>query len=566
MSDAAGAIQTSSRLGLLFRVRGRSVWNRLVVAVREAPVRLTTAILLIGVVWLGLYGLFRFVFHQLAQTPLEAAVAVPMVFNFFFLAMLALLTFSNAIISYSALFGRDESSYLLTLPVAPIDVVTLKFIESTIISSWSVVLLGMPLMFAMAELREEAASRLLFIAFFLAFIPIPGSLGLLLSWSIARFFPRKAARVMTVVAGIVLAVLIIGGLRTIAPQDTDEAAEAWLQSFLSSMSFVEAAFLPNNWVAAGIDHALQGKSSTALGYLGVTLANALFVSWLVVRFVSKHFDRAYDRASVSRSTGSRLASQAGGGIAGRMFFYLPKPLRLVAAKDLRTFFRDPAQWAQLTILFGLLVLYLTNMPTMKLGLQATGWLLMIPFLNLCAVSLILATFTCRFVFPLVSLEGQKLWLVGVLPVKRSRLLWSKFAFSMTVTLAVAVGAMGLAAFMLRMDGVWTLIHMCVTIAICFGLCGLSVGLGACLPMFNESNPARIANGLGGTTNLLISVAVVAVSLGGVLVATYRSRYLIPGTIPDATSLACCAGSIAVSVVPGLIAMRIGGRKFDRAEV
>jgi ABC-2 type transport system permease protein len=566
MPDAALPQHTRSRLGLLFRVRGRSVWNRIIVAVREAPVRLTTAILLIGVVWIGLYGLFRFVFHQLEQTPLEAAVAVPMVFNFFFLAMLALLAFSNAIISYSALFGREESSYLLTLPVAPIDVVTLKYIESTILSSWSVVLLGMPLMFAMAELREEPTSRLLFLAFFLAFIPIPGALGLLLSWSIARFFPRSATRGVWVGAGVVLALLVVGGLRTMAPQDTDEAAEMWLHSFLSSMSFVEAAFLPNNWVAAGIDHALQGKSSTALGYLGVTIANAMFISWLVVRLVSKHFDVAYDRASASRATGSRVASNASGGIAGRVFFYLPLPLRLVAAKDLRTFFRDPAQWAQLTILFGLLVLYLTNMPTMKLGLQATGWMLMIPFLNLCAVSLILATFTCRFVFPLVSLEGQKLWLVGVLPVKRSRLLWSKLAFSMTVTLAVAVGAMGLAAAMLRMGPIWTVIHVGVTIGICFGLCGLSVGLGALLPMFDESNPARIANGLGGTTNLLISVAVVAVSLGGVLVATYRSRYLIPGTMPDAVSLSCVAGSVAVSVGAGLVALWVGGRKFDRAEV
>ena len=86
------------------------------------------------------------------------------------------------------------------------------------------------------------------------------------------------------------------------------------------------------------------------------------------------------------------------------------------AERLRTFVRDPAQWSQLTILFGLLVLYLANMPTLRLEFAASGWFLFIPFLNLCAVSLILATFTCRFVFPLVSLEGHQMWLLGVLPV------------------------------------------------------------------------------------------------------------------------------------------------------
>ena len=35
----------------------------------------------------------------------------------------------------------------------------------------------------------------------------------------------------------------------------------------------------------------------------------------------------------------------------------------------------------------------------------TSWGSLVPFLNLCAVTLILATFTSRFVFPMISLEG-----------------------------------------------------------------------------------------------------------------------------------------------------------------
>lgn len=554
----------ASTLELLLRVRGRTVTNRVVQAVGDAPLRIGTAVLLIGLIWVGLYRLFLLLFAHLSQTPLEATVAIPLVFNFFFVAMLGLLTLSNAIIAYGALFGKTESPYLLTLPIPPLDVVTFKYLECLVLSSWSLILLGLPLMFAMAATSEEPMFYLFFLAFFLAFIPIPGAIGLLLAWSVARFFPRRATRAVTLLAAVGLAAAIVTVLRSMQLGET--ATEAWLRGFLTRMSFLQSALLPSNWVAAGIDQAIHGQFPISFRYLGVTLANAFFLSWVAVRIVSGHFDVAYDRASAGRGGGRRIAARASGGPAGWVFFYLPLPLRLVAAKDLRTFFRDPAQWSQLVILFGLLVLYLTNMPTLRLEFFASGWFLFIPFLNLCAVSLILATFTCRFVFPLVSLEGQKLWLMGVLPLPRGRVLLAKFAFSMTVTVLVAVGAMSLAAFMLNLDVVWTAIHLGVTMAICFGLCGFSVGIGARFPMFGQSNVARIANGLGGTVNLLASVALVAIVLTAVCVATWQSRYLQADALPDVPSLVLCAMAALLGVAAGCAALWIGARHFNRVEV
>jgi len=554
----------SPKLGLLFRAKARAGWNRFDRAMHEAPIRLAAAVILIGLIWLGLYGLFRLVFDQFERTPLEATVAIPLVFNFFFVAILAMLTFSNAIIAYGALFAKGEAAYLLASPVTSLDVVTLKYTESLAVSSWSLILLGVPLMLAMAHRANDPIFYLLFLAFFLAFIPIPGSIGLLLAWAAAQFLPRRALHAVAVLSAMLVALFVIWGMQGLRLGES--ATEAWLRSFLARMSFVESAFLPNSWVAAGIDHALQNDFSKSVLYLGVTLANAFFCSWVAVRIVARYVHRAYDRASTGRSGGQRPASSASGGTSGLMFFYLPLPLRLIAAKDLRTFLRDPLQWTQLLILFGLLALYLTNMPTIRFHFGGSPWFLIIPFLNLCAISLILATFTCRFVFPLVSIEGQQLWLVNLLPIRRGAILLAKFAFAMTVTLLVAVGAMSLSAFMLHFDRVWTVIHLAVMVAICFGLCGFSVGIGARLPMFDETNVARIANGLGGTANLLGSVALVTVVLAAVGAATWRSRELPEGSIPDLTTLTLCALAVMIGVTAGATALSIGATHLDRVEV
>ena len=565
MLEPAPAAANDSMLGLLLRLKGRTLFNRLQKAVHEAPVRLSATVLLLVVIWIGFYGLFYLVFRQLRRTPLEATVAIPLLFNVFFIAMLVLLTVSNAIIAYGAIFGRKESAYLLASPLTALDLVTIKFLESLVAASWSLVVLGFPLMMAMADLAQNAMFYWLFLAFFLAFIPIPTALGLVLAWAAARWFPRRLTR--GIAAGA--CVLAIGGtlwaLRSLARLG-ESATEAWLRGFLARMSFVEAAFLPNHWVASGIDHAVQDRYVNALWYLGVTVANAAFLSWLAVRWVAAHFEGAYDRASAGRDASRRHAASASGGLIGTLFFYLPLPLRLIAAKDLRTFFRDPLQWSQLAILFALLGLYLTNTPTLTLRFSGFGWDALVPFLNLSAISLILATFTCRFVFPLVSLEGQNLWLVGLLPVRRGHLLRAKLAFALSVTLLVALSSMLLAATMLNVPATWMLIHLGVTIATCLGLCGLAVGVGARLPMFGETNAARIANGLGGTTNLLLSVTLVMAVLLGIGVASWRSQ--VAGSLlpPDTWSVLLCLLVMAGAVATGWAALRLGARHLERLEV
>jgi ABC-2 type transport system permease protein len=54
----------------------------------------------------------------------------------------------------------------------------------------------------------------------------------------------------------------------------------------------------------------------------------------------------------------------------------------------------------------------------------------------------------------------------------------------------------------------------------FALISLAVGLGAIMPNFKEDNPARIANGLGGTLNAIISLIYIMVTLGMEVIPAY----------------------------------------------
>jgi ABC-2 type transport system permease protein len=217
----------------------------------------------------------------------------------------------------------------------------------------------------------------------------------------------------------------------------------------------------------------------------------------------------------------------------------------------------------MAILLGLLLLYVSNMQRLWVDLGETHLQLLIGFLNLTAVSLILATFTSRFVFPLISLEGQQLWLLGLLPLSRSRMIIAKFLYALTITLIAGIGVMAVSVVRLQLPGALATMHVVTIAAICVSLCGVSIGMGARLPVFTERNPARIAGGFGGTVSLLLSVALVVLSLVGVGFMTVRE-----GLGGDITSgmLAWLGGVVGANVFVALIAMVIGIRHFNRVEV
>lgn len=565
--SAPGALRGRSRwiFPALIGVRLRSLRNMLLEALFRSPFRVLLAFSFVLIIWAALYGLFFVIFHWLGRTPLESRVTIPLIFNFFFLAMFGLLIFSNAVIAYGALFTRNELPFLMTSPARPRDVVLLKYFETLLFSSWSLVLLGMPLMTAMAEATSEPDFfYLLFIAFFLAFIPIPGAIGLLLAWAVARYFPSNLKRALVgAAAGLGVGLLV---WMTRSFRDMHQDLDSWLRGFMGQVRFLQSALWPNVWVTRGIDHATSADFESAFMYLAVTVSNALFLSLLAVWIVSRDFHAAYDRAVSARGPMRRNHFGPEDGFSSLAFAYLPMRQRLIAAKDLRAFFRDPLQWSQLVILFGLMTLYLPNIPSMHDDFAGSGWRVVIPWLNLCAVSLILATFTSRFVFPLVSLEGQQFWLVGLLPLRRREILRAKFCFAMTVTLAVALFTMLLAMFILQMNLGWSILHLAVTFAVCYGLCSLAVGIGARWPMFNQTNAARIASGLGGTVNLIASVILVVLVLALMGYASWDARFSSGDDPPGELAYWCCLGALGVSLLLGDLAMLLGIRHLESLEV
>jgi ABC-2 type transport system permease protein len=274
------------------------------------------------------------------------------------------------------------------------------------------------------------------------------------------------------------------------------------------------------------------------------------------------------------ATGGALRRAYGGHwmdrlLSGVLGFLAPQT-RLLIVKDFRTFRRDPAQWLQVAILSSLLVLYFVNTRRFWLEEFSRPYQNGISLLNLISVALLMCAYTGRFIYPLLSLEGRKFWVLGLLPMRRERLLWGKFIFSAVGTLFVAEGLMAVSDLAIGMPRHVLALHLVVVAVLAVGLSGLSVGIAAWMPNFRETDPSKIAIGFGGTMNLVACLLFLLLVIGAMALPWHVTAALATDTALadvalDGLMQVGIAAGVALGIAAVVVPLWIGSRTLRGME-
>jgi ABC-2 type transport system permease protein len=507
--------------GRLFQwLRWRVLRNSFRVLMGQSAVRVLTITACSVMIWGVLFGLGYVGFHEMQTRwnfPLEGQL-VGALFDIMFIVLTVLLLFSTGVILYSSLFASAETSFLLAGPVAADQVFAYKFQGAVAFSSWAFVLLGSPILLAYGLLVGGGAPWYFYAVlpvFFLGFVLLPGSLGALACLLLVNYLPRRRKQVVwAAVLGLFLGLgaWVYGRLLPTANQSSLGTRD-WTSRLLGEFSPMQSAFLPAQWISEGLQAAALREPGEMAYYLLLVCGHGLLLYLLTAWVAARLYRRGYNRVA----TGGELRRRYGGGWLdnglGRMLGFLDPQTRLLIVKDFRTFRRDPAQWAQVLIFAGLAVLYFSNMRHFYAQQVGQSFQNGISLLNLVAVSFLMCAYTGRFVYPMLSLEGRKFWILGLLPLRRARLLWGEFAFSATGCLLVSEFLVVFSDLMLGLPWFLVLVHALTVGVLALGFSGLSVGLGACLPNFRETDPSKIAVGFGGTLNLVAGLGLLLVVVG-----------------------------------------------------
>ncbi|GEP45568.1 putative ABC transporter permease subunit [Brevifollis gellanilyticus] len=507
MTSAAATVLLARTHGQAFRHRVEELLakNRLMVAT------ICGFLLLYGV---AAYILVSRGLGFIHRTPLFGPLLTERLVYLLFFFFFVMLVISNATITGMGLFRRKDMEWQVALPVPERSLVLWKTLEGMTLASWGLIVLSAPILLALGQLFHSGPMfYLLGLPSLICLVTISANVSTWALLLLVRFARRWWWRVV-IGAGLVLLGVTFQRFWVEVPESVRGGdIMTSLHDVLRHTEMCMHPLLPSSWVAESLFAASRGLHSQAVFYVVALLANALFTLVVTARLGHSMFYPAWHRVMTAAPSAqgrkgelawfkqpqarAKARSEMWGKLLG-----LDRASFALLAKDARTFLREPTQWGQCVLIFGLLLMYSSNLKRLGYDLQNPFWTLVISHLNLLVCCLALSTLTTRFVFPQFSMEGQRLWILGLSPVPLEKFMALKLrviagVLSLLTTLLVVMSGISLELPFRR-----ALFFSGSVIMQSYGLTALSLSLGAMLPNFREPNPARIISGFGGTLCLI----------------------------------------------------------------
>jgi len=422
----------------------------------------------------------------------------------------ALLIFSSILTFLSKLYLSRDLPLVHSMPVASHKIFLARWIESTVDSSWMVIVYTLPVFIAYGLVFRVAPFY--FLVFALAIVAlavIASGVSSLLVMLAVMTVPASRIRTIFVFLSITVFLILFLAFRLLRPERlVDPEAFASVLVYLKTLQAPSSPLLPSTWAYDGIQSALGGMPLQALFHTALSWSGAVLLIFINIIVA----DAIYFRGLSKTQTGSvRLFKFRPRGAGLRVF--MPGRIHALAVKEAKTFFRDQTQWSQLFLIAALMVIYIYNfkvLPLEKSPIKTVYLQHLLSFINMGLASFVLIAIAARFAYPAVGLEGEAFWMIKSAPVKIRTFLWIKFIIyfvpllflSEIITIATNL-LLDVMPFMMALS----------TMTVCFivpGVVSLGIGIGAAFADFNSENPAQTVTSFGGFLFMALSAGFVSV--------------------------------------------------------
>lgn len=502
----------------------------------EKLVRILVGLFVITCFFAGSFFFFYRVFHYLSGLQDIGILLMNKLVSLGFLAIFIMLVISNIVTSISTLYRSPETSFLLSTPISYGQVFTVKFIDNIIYSTWAVVLLGMPLILAYGIVRNFVLWEYIFelLCVLLPFVIVPACIGV--AFSGAMFLASKYVnpRILMLSLFSTLALIIVLYFKLGRPSSLAfNVISDWrvLNRYIGSIGVTSFAFLPSFWVSESLRTLAEEGRRTLLIYSAGMISTTILFLNIVFNLAGKYYYPSWLYSGEHRGNGRiRRSARKSDSKFLSLPEWLPSDFRAVLAKDLRLFIREPAQWAQFTVLLVLLIIYLINLKYFPTNVNDSYWRTLIGFANFAFSGFILATLSVRFVFPTISLEGRSIWAITSSPMSLRTVFWEKFWSAFLIFLLISEMLALVSNMMLGLRGMLMFLTFFSVLLMSISLTSLSVGLGAVFPRFEERNPGKIASTMGGMLTTIISLLYVGLMVA--ISALPANRYTLHRMYPN----------------------------------
>ena len=482
-----------------------------------------------------------------------------------FLTTFGMIAFSACLASFATLFFARDLSLLIHSPVPFRDIFLFKSFETSVFSSWMVVLVMVPFFAAYGQAYDLPSGFYWTLsALSVPFVLIASFLGVGLSLGLVCLFPSRRVRNVLWGVGSVVGCGLYVLIRWLAPEKLVRADT--LDSVIQYVALLEtptAPALPSYWMTKAVTSFVAKRWGELLGQAGLLAGVAVLLIGGLALFAGRAYYRGWTNAQeVPRRRSVRALGSEWPWVPG---FFHP-PFRAMMGKDSILFVRDPSQWTQLLMLLAISAVYLISVRNLPLSTLDSGFLRnVISFLNIGLAGFVLSSVALRFVYPAISLEGKSWWALRSSPLGLSTILWGKFWTGVAPLAVLGVGLvwasnrlLGVSPFFVRLSNVTLFVMACT-------MCGMGVGFGALFPRFQVENVAEIESSPGGLLFMVSSLFYIGATLAFEAILVRRFYFGRAATLGWEGRWAV-SGLVLINVMAFVLPLWAGKRHLEAADL
>ena len=339
----------TSDLILLAKMRFRILINTIRYA-RKSGVYRFLFFATLGILFvLGDYSFFYRVVEYLKAEELIGTLLITQLLDMMSLTFFFMLIFSTVVAAISTLYLSSDLDLLVSSPLKPTAIFIVKFFQTTINSSWMVLLFGLPMFFALGAVFKKGIGFYLYmITIFVPFIFIAAGIGILFTVVLIKYFPAK--RMQQVMTFMIL--LFISGIvtffRFMKPETLYrevEMADNLVMAFFDKLSVPKSPYLPSSWLTSGLMSQIENSG----GWLGILIDSpimlmysASLIVFIVVIITAKYsYFSGLSEAGTTTLRGKMKKWDPVESIS--KIFPVSTHQRALLVKDMKVFFRDTGQ-------------------------------------------------------------------------------------------------------------------------------------------------------------------------------------------------------------------------------
>ncbi len=417
----------------------------------------------------------------------------------------------NIVVSFSTLYKSKEVNFLITKPISFTKLFLIKFLDNFFYSSTTLLLIIVSVLVGYA-VYFNLSWTFYPIALFLLILPfmfIAGSLGAIILLIILKLSSRFGTKKVLLSIALFYFVGVITFYFISNPIYLIQKVFDYYPNINQYFGFLENSavkFLPNYWIADSLYWISEDKLSRAIPFIYANFITSLLVFALAI-FAAKRWYYQTWLTSLNISSDLRIKNKSNNKI---LRFDKASSLNSfdesIVKREFWLFFREPSQWGHFLVMLFLIIIFVSSISGVNnVVLKAYNeYLKTLIYLVITLFNVFLiASLSLRFVFPLISLEGETLWKIRSAPINYNQLLLKRLAiyFAFIFLIGQAISFFSNKNFPEQLSIVAQINIAVISIS----LVSMNFGMGGIFANFKEKNAIRLASSQGASITFLFTL-------------------------------------------------------------